>query len=98
MKVFFDCDCLLHDPPHEFLSGRPVPYYEAPRRILLIKEALEKHPALFRVVATDLNIDVKTHILKVHSAEYLAYLEKAYAEWVKDGGDKVRTTGQLTLW
>lgn len=91
MKVFFDTDCLLHNPPHEFLSGKQVPYHEAPARILQIKEALERDPLLFQLAQTDLDIDVKKHALDVHTPDYLEYLEHAYAEWIKDGNDKVRT-------
>lgn len=91
MKVFFDTDCLLHNPPFEFLSGKLVPYYELPKRILQIKEALQRHPQLFQLAQTDLDIDVKKHVLDVHTPDYLEYLEHAYTEWIRDGGDKVRT-------
>lgn len=91
MKVFFDTDCLLHNPPHEFLSGKQVSYYEAPIRILQIKEALETSPLLFQFAQTDLDIDVKKYALDVHTSDYLAYLEHAYTEWIRDGNDKVFT-------
>jgi acetoin utilization deacetylase AcuC-like enzyme len=98
MKVFFDNDCLLHNPPHEFLSGKPVPYFEAPIRVLNIREALSQHPTLFQIspIDPDTDINVREHILKVHTDDYLKYLESAYQEWIKDGGDKVRHFSRLT--
>jgi acetoin utilization deacetylase AcuC-like enzyme len=89
MKVFFDNNCLLHDPPYEYLSGKQVPYFEVPERITRIKQILEQHPAIFQFANADPDIDLEKHILRVHTPEYLNYLEHAYDEWTIDGGDKV---------
>ena len=90
MKVFFDEGCLVHDPPYEFQSGRPKPYYEAPQRLLQIRQALEENP-IFQIEGADRSIDAKKHALQVHSEDYLDYLETAFQLWVEAGGDpKVR--------
>ena len=90
MKVFFDEECLLHNPPHEFLSGKLQHYYEAPRRLLEIRQALEEN-AIFHIENADRSIDAKKHALQVHSDDYVEYLETAFRLWVEDGGDpKVR--------
>jgi acetoin utilization deacetylase AcuC-like enzyme len=86
MKVFFDEECLLHDPPHEILSGKLEPYFEAPKRLLQIRQALEEN-ALFRIGNADRSIDAKTHALQVHSEDYVEYLETAFRLWVEEGGD-----------
>lgn len=89
MKVYWDADTLLHNPPHEILSGRLVPYIESPERLLRIKQALDQNAAFEIIPATDDWPDIKEHILAVHSEDYLDYLENIYDEWVSVGGDKV---------
>lgn len=91
MKVIFHDDCLLHNPPYEILSGHVVPYFESPSRLQLIKETLKKYPSdQFELCnELDFDLDVKDCCLKVHTKDYLDYLETAYDEWVKAGGDEV---------
>ncbi|KAL5476528.1 hypothetical protein ACEPAI_3385 [Sanghuangporus weigelae] len=90
MKIFWHPDCLLHNPPHEIFDGRETLYLEAPSRIGIIKDALEKEPQHFQITDNlDETLDLKKWILKVHEQEYLEYLEAAYEEWVADGGDEV---------
>ena len=87
MKVFSDEECLLHDPPYEILSGKLQPYYEAPIRLLQIRQALEDDHGIFRMENADRSIDAKKHALQVHSEGYVEYLETAFQLWVEDGGD-----------
>jgi len=92
MKVFWDPNCLLHDPPYEILSGDKVPYFESPARLQVIKKELEEHPSLFQLESTDSSsgsIDITGHIETVHGRGYLNYLRNAYDEWVRDGGSAV---------
>lgn len=95
MKVFWHADCLVHDPPHEILSGRLVPYLESPGRVQRIKSSLEEHDAFQVVAAEDEWPDVKTHILAVHSEEYVDYLETIYDQWTAISGDRVRSILRL---
>ena len=89
MKVYWHADCLLHDPPHEILSGRLVSYQESPDRVRLIKSSLEQNDTFDINIAEQDWPDIRTHILAVHSAEYLGFLETIYEEWTAIGGDKV---------
>lgn len=86
MKVFFDEECLLHNPPQEFISGKLQHYCEAPRRLLEIRQALEVD-AIFQIENADKSIDAKEHALRVHSKDYVEYLEAAFRLWVEGGGD-----------
>jgi len=86
MKVFFDGECLLHDPPYEILSGKLQSYYEVPKRLLQIRQALEEN-SIFQIENADRSIDAKEHALQVHSDDYVEYLETAFRLWVEDGGD-----------
>lgn len=92
MKVFFHDDCLCHNPPFEILSGNLVPYFESPSRVQLIKETLETSSSgQFDLCnELDFNLDVKECCLRIHTADYLHYLETAYDDWVKAGGDVIR--------
>lgn len=92
MKVFWDSDCLMHNPPYEILSGNKLPYFESPARLQLIKEALEKHPSLFKFQSARLssqNLDVARYVEMVHSRGYISYLSNAYENWVRGGGSTV---------
>ena len=97
MYVFHHPDCLLHNPPYEILSGHIVPYFESPSRTQLIKKALEEDSSSHFNLSDELdfNLDVKEHCLRVHTPDYLQYLESAYADWVKAGGDEVC---ELLIW
>lgn len=97
MKVFFDEECLLHNPPYEFLSGKLVPHHEAPKRLSLIRQALEEDPG-FQIENADRSIDVRKHALLVHSEDYIEYLESAFELWAKGRGDpEVRTSLAVVL-
>ncbi|TFY58881.1 hypothetical protein EVG20_g7989 [Dentipellis fragilis] len=87
MKVFYDEDSLLHNPPYEILDGHLVHYYESPSRPQTIKHELENAPS-FTILPTNKALDVLKHARQVHTGDYLQYLETAYAAWVADGGDK----------
>jgi hypothetical protein len=98
MKVFWNPDCLLHNPPYEILSGQKVPYFESPDRLQLIKKELEKHPSLFTFElasssesseSQDLKLDVSRYVQMVHGHDYLRYLSNAYDNWVRSGGSTV---------
>lgn len=91
MKVYYDLDCLLHNPAHEILSGRLVPYFESPDRVKRIKDALEKS-GLFDLLPPerDWPLDIVDYVRMVHSDDYIAHIKNIYDEWVADGGDEVR--------
>ena len=92
MKVFWDPDCLLHNPPYEIISGDKIPYIESPARLQLIKKALEECPSLFSFEsANSSSLDVTRCVEMVHSREYLNYLSHAYDNWVRTGGSAVIT-------
>ena len=86
MKVFLDKECLLHNPPHEIISGKLQYYHEAPKRLLEIRKALEGN-AIFQIENADRSIDAKKHALQVHSEDYIEYLETAFQLWVEGEGD-----------
>ncbi|GAA5913906.1 hypothetical protein JCM6882_004392 [Rhodosporidiobolus microsporus] len=95
--VFHTPLSLLHNPPTEILSGRPVPYVESPTRYHRILEALlpphdsggrfEEHKLDWErddVVTPELLAAVRA----VHGEEYLAFLREIYDECVAEGGSK----------
>ncbi|KAI0701243.1 hypothetical protein C8T65DRAFT_788917 [Cerioporus squamosus] len=88
MRVYWDTTCLSHNPSHEILSGKLVPYLESPARVQKIKTSLEENGTFEIVPAEDDWPDIREHILAVHSHDYLQYLENIYEEWVAVGGDK----------
>ncbi len=73
---------ILHNPPKEFISNQVVAYGESPERAELLLEYLMDQPGvkLMRAEVFD-----KSHFLKVHSHEYLHYLQTAYEEWIAAG-------------
>ncbi|EJD03548.1 Arginase/deacetylase [Fomitiporia mediterranea MF3/22] len=90
MKVFYDSDCLLHNPPYEILDGKQTPYHESPSRINIIRNVLAREPEKFQISDTlNDDLDLKKWTSTVHQPEYLDYLETAYDTWVSDGGDEI---------
>ncbi|ETW86617.1 hypothetical protein HETIRDRAFT_99089 [Heterobasidion irregulare TC 32-1] len=96
MKVFVDRDCLLHDPPYEILSGKPVPYFESPARWHAIKHELESSPS-FEIADRDSDVDVLGYAQAIHDRDYIQYLRNAYEDWVADGNDKARSQSLETF-
>jgi hypothetical protein len=93
MKVFWDPNCLLHDPPYEIVAGDKVPYFESPTRLQVIKKELEQYPSSFTIElassssesSLNLPMDISHYVQMVHSEEYLRYLRNAYDNWVRSG-------------
>lgn len=89
---------LLHNPPHEILSGCVQPYFESPERYHRILSALLDDSS--RYTAHELEVtrdrvetkELKEAVARVHEEDYLVFLEEIYEEWIKEGGSKVRAT------
>jgi acetoin utilization deacetylase AcuC-like enzyme len=84
MITIFSPDHALHDAPHEFLDGKLIPPHEAPIRVPMILDALER--AGIGQIQSPRAFDLEP-IRAVHDHDYLAYLAQAYARWVAAGGD-----------
>ena len=83
MQIFYPAEHALHDPPQEFLDGALAPYHEAPRRAEMIRAALERANIGPILAPSAHGIEP---LLAVHSADYLAFFERAYERWVAAGG------------
>jgi acetoin utilization deacetylase AcuC-like enzyme len=83
MITIFSPDHALHDAPHEFLDGKLIVPHEAPIRVQMILEALER--AGIRSIQPPRAFDLDP-IRAVHDDDYLAYLAQAYERWVAAGG------------
>ncbi|KAF8583540.1 Arginase/deacetylase [Ramaria rubella] len=94
MKVVHSDDCLLHNPPHEILSGKHIEYLESPARYLAIRKALAQrdyetdNDGSFEFVEAQTDFETYEHITSVHTPEYVEYMKTAYEEWTRDGGDR----------
>src|SRR6266498_1070983 len=84
MIIGFSPDHALHDAPHEFLDGKLIPPHEAPIRVRMILEALERAGIGPTQPPRTFGLDP---IRAVHDHDYLAYLAQAYERWVAAGGD-----------
>jgi acetoin utilization deacetylase AcuC-like enzyme len=84
MITIFSPDHALHDAPHEFLDGKLIPPHEAPIRVRMILEALER--AGIGAIQPPRAFELEP-IRAVHDHDYLEYLAQAYERWVAAGGD-----------
>jgi acetoin utilization deacetylase AcuC-like enzyme len=84
MITIYSPDHALHDAPHEFLDGKLIPPHEAPIRVRMILEALER--AGIGPIQPSRAFELEP-ILAVHDHDYLEYLAQAYERWVAAGGD-----------
>lgn len=73
---------LAHAPDKEFLDGELVPVFEKPHRAELILRAVQDAELGATHAPDDFGL---APIARVHDAGYLAFLENAYAEWIRDG-------------
>ncbi|MBC8076810.1 MAG: histone deacetylase family protein, partial [Chloroflexales bacterium] len=83
MQIIYAAAHAQHDPPFEFLDGALTPYHEAPRRAEIIRAAIERAGVGPLVAPSEHGIEP---VLAVHTAEYLAFFERAYERWVEAGG------------
>ena len=80
MKIFYNEAHREHYPPFEvFDGGLRVPYYESPKRMDRILNAL--HPVDWADICepSDFGLDP---ILAVHDKDYVEFLASAWAEWL----------------
>ncbi|CAM0143043.1 unnamed protein product [Umbelopsis sp. WA50703] len=83
MEFVYSEICLAHNPPFEVSSGRWQPHSESPARLTSIHKALTELPDVFHLVPhRDFGLDP---ILRVHSPDFVEYLQTAYQEWVAAG-------------
>ncbi|KAG0224534.1 hypothetical protein BGW42_005053 [Actinomortierella wolfii] len=78
IQVFTSDVCLLHAPSYEFLK--------CPERLTLIAKWLESRPDGRFKFSKDIVDYGMAPIRKIHKPDFLAYLETAYEEWIKEGG------------
>ncbi|GAA5876492.1 hypothetical protein JCM3774_003792 [Rhodotorula dairenensis] len=101
MLVFHTPLSLLHDPPHEILSGCAQPYFESPDRVARILTALlrpsasaAQHHSFEERCCDWTRQDVATDaplleaVACVHDQRYLDFLREIYGEWIAEGGSK----------
>jgi acetoin utilization deacetylase AcuC-like enzyme len=86
MKVFFRRRMFTARSTTRDSIWEITTYYEAPKRLLQIRQALEEN-GIFQIENADRSIDAKKHALQVHSEDYIEYLETAFRLWVEGGGD-----------
>jgi acetoin utilization deacetylase AcuC-like enzyme len=69
--------------PIKYLIYRFCPTVESPARLVSIHAALIKEPNVFNLIPhRDFSL---APILRVHSSDFVAYLQTAYEEWVSAG-------------
>ena len=77
MITFFSTRHAQHAPRHEFFRGERVPCFESPSRATFVLEALTARG--HEVRAPD--VDSRDILARVHSANYLSFLETAWDQW-----------------
>jgi acetoin utilization deacetylase AcuC-like enzyme len=76
--TFFTPKHHLHAPEYEFFRGERVACFESPSRADFVQEELVKRGHEIR----EPSVDSAAVLQQVHSAQYLAFLESAWAQWV----------------
>lgn len=94
MKVFFSEDHRLHFPQAELSGGQFVTPYERPSRIEYVLARLKERG--MRDLVAPGPVDMAA-IGAIHNADFLAFLQSAYAEWKAAGcGGEVIACGMPT--
>lgn len=83
MQIVYSDAHYAHHPQHEFLDGKLIPYQESPHRAEMVLKAAQA-AALGEVIPPrDFGL---APILHIHDANYVAWLQRIYAEWLAHGG------------
>ncbi|MBI3243831.1 MAG: histone deacetylase family protein [Chloroflexi bacterium] len=84
MKVFYSEAHRAHNPPFEiFEGGVKIPVFECPERMDRVLAALRK--TVWAEIAPPEDFGLEP-IRAVHADDYLQYLENAFADWKREGG------------
>ncbi|KAG2231227.1 hypothetical protein BDF21DRAFT_415020 [Thamnidium elegans] len=82
MQVVYSDDELLHNPLNEMTGGEWKPYVESPKRLVSIKNFIDRHPEFEVVDPNDYSLGP---ILDIHRQDYVCFLQSIYEEWVAEG-------------
>ncbi len=82
MRIITNPEHGAHDPPYEILDGVRTPYFETPRRVAIITEALAA--AGFPTPEPPRAFGLEP-VTAIHDVDYVEYLEHAYEAWVAEG-------------
>lgn len=85
MKVIYSEKHKLHHPTKEFISLNLIEYAESPDRMNIILESLKWMNGIEIIPPEEFGIE---HFLKVHSSDYIEYLQSAYQNWINAGLNK----------
>lgn len=84
MRVFFNSRHDAHDGNGEMHHGRLIPCFENSRRMAIIRDAVAHSVQAQLVDPTDHGM---APIAAIHDADYLSFLENAWADWNAVGND-----------
>ncbi|KAG2210222.1 hypothetical protein INT47_003207 [Mucor saturninus] len=82
MQVVYSDDGLLHNPLNEITGGELQAYVESPKRLVSIKNFIDKQPEFQVVDPNDYSLGP---ILDVHRKDYIEFLQTIYHDWVTEG-------------
>ena len=82
MKTIYSADHQLHHAKGEWMGGEMLPAFEMPRRAEIILERVQAVKLGEVVSPADHGLEP---VLRVHSAAYVSFLERAWAEWAALG-------------
>lgn len=85
MKIIYSENTKLHNPSKEFISHNLIDYAESPERMNQILDSLKWLDNIDILPPEEFSLD---DILKVHSPQYIEYLQTAYENWIAAGLNK----------
>ena len=87
MITFFNDSHHTHAPEFEFYRGARVPCFESPARAEFVKTSLVARGHALHPV----QVDSRPALAQVHTPRYLAFVERAWADWLAmDAGNAAR--------
>ena len=78
MITFFSEQHALHAPGFEFFRGERVPCFESPARAVFVRQQLLARGHTLR----EPGADSRPVLAQVHTPRYLAFLERAWSDWI----------------
>ncbi|MGB4356272.1 MAG: histone deacetylase family protein, partial [Limnohabitans sp.] len=81
MKIFHNTHHTQHAGRQEMFRGRLVDCHEVPDRLRYVLDELQRRP-VGQLLTPDATADVNAAMARVHAPDYLAFLARAWDDWV----------------
>jgi acetoin utilization deacetylase AcuC-like enzyme len=97
MKIFHNTHHAQHAGRQEMFRGRLVDCHEVPDRLRYVLDELQRRP-VGQLMTPDAALDVHAAMARVHAPDYLAFLARAWDDWVAQDPANAERDALPSVW